>query len=83
VERVSLNPVLEHRNERGPQVLVEHLGEIGARVLSDVRLDLRSRDPLMPKGLIQAAQVAAPLLVVAPDLTDRVHQAATLQVAID
>src|ERR1043166_7744072 len=51
-------------------------------MLADVCLDLGASHRLVPEGLIQPAQDAAPLLVVAHDLADGVQQVAALGVAI-
>ena len=82
MQGAPLDPVLEHRHHGGPQILVEHLGEVGAGVLADVGLDLRARHRLVPKGLIQPAQDVTPLCVIRHDLADRVKQIPALRVAV-
>src|SRR5690606_8499373 len=83
VEQLAIgDPVFERRNHRGAEVLVEHLPEIDAGVLADVLLDLGAHDRLVTEGLVQAAQDAAPPLVVIHDLPDRVQHVPALRVHV-
>src|ERR1051325_4217311 len=63
-ERVLRDPVVEDRDLRGAQVLIEHLAQVDAGPGADELLHLAAGHRLMPEGGVQAAQDPPPALVV-------------------
>ena len=77
-----LHAILEHGNFRGAQILLEDLRQVGASLAADVRFYLATKYRLFSKGAVQAAQDAAPLLVVIHDLANGVQHLAALRIHV-
>src|SRR6185503_19758412 len=73
---------MQYRNLSRAEILIEHLAQVDARLLRDVRLYLLRRYGLMPELFIQTHQDRPPLVVIVHDLTDRMEHVAALVIHV-